>query len=167
MITFLLIVGALLVGYFFGRMSTPPGPVRYVRVETASADTSAPAIGKSARAAAELIHEVVALAERLTVHNIVVMELECMYAAFGCWRLQAENGTEMDRDWKARGEVVEVFWDGMEYVLSAKSSPRESGLAPNAWKVELDRRLGRDGDAIGAAEQFLMNRLVSARTTPT
>src|SRR5687767_6754795 len=113
MMTFLFIVAGLAAGYFLGRLTTPPGPITYVRVQPTDDDATMATTGESARFSSQFNRELLALAERLAAKNLVVSELHCNYAAFGCWKLCVERGADTDKDWQARREVIEIFWDGM------------------------------------------------------
>jgi hypothetical protein len=157
MTTYVVIGGAFLLGIVLGAfLNKSPGPIiRHVRVEPPEADP-ARAAGRNASAAAEYNRELVGLSERLAARNIVVTRLVCDWGTFGCWELHAEDGA-VDENWPR--EVVKVFWDGMGYRLTAEVSPRTPGSSANHWTSELDQKIGRDGDEIGAAEEYLIKRL--------
>lgn len=157
MTTYVVIGVALLLGVFLGAfLNKSPGPIiRYVRVEPPEADP-ARAAGPNASSAAGFIWELVGLSRRLAARNIVVTRFVCDWGSFGCWELHAEDGA-VDENWPR--EVVRVFWDGMGYRLTAEVSPRTPGNSANHWASELDQKIGRDGDAIGAAEEYLIKRL--------
>jgi hypothetical protein len=120
--------------------------------------------------AANFVRGLAELTYRLATKDIVVSSLHADWSSFGCWQLQAQRGTEavryaeglLSRDpLQAVGpEVVRVFWDGRDHVLTVEASPTRFCSAPNEWKVECTKGFDNAGaDLIRFVEDYLMKRL--------
>lgn len=155
--TLLLALGSLVVGIVAGWLRGTPSNVDYVRVQPLPADGAVPPPSDSARGSAVFVREVVGLADRLAARDVCIRRLACV--PYWMWELVLQKGAEADQGEKATGSrVTRVFWDGMEFDLSVEQGPFRPGLPDDDWNDELRTRIGRTGDAIGAAEDVLTRR---------
>ncbi len=167
--TVLMVLGGvvgLVVGYFIGRLFATPRRERYVRVQPPPMD-DVPPPGESARNAAASVREFGAFVERLAARDVSVSGLEC--EAGMRWQLGVERGADVERylrsGWEETGEkrwVTRVSWQaGDEHLRVAKAiHPRHS--FPYQWQEEPGRPIGPEGDAFGAAEAFILERLATS-----
>jgi hypothetical protein len=177
--TLLLVLGAVVVGFLAGRLQGTPGNVRYVRVQPPPVNDAVPAPGASSRMSAMFVRELVGLADRLAARDVYVRKLAC--EPYWFWELVAQPGADVHRgESVGQTELTRVFWNGKGFDLSIDSAPleavaasekvgppppglsgaqlREYLLKANPWNHELRTKVGRTGDAIGAAEDLLIRR---------
>jgi hypothetical protein len=120
--------------------------------------------------AADFIRKLTEMVYRLAARDIVIASLHADWSSFGCWQLQAQRGAEAVRYAEAlRGrdpmrapgpEVVRVFWDGRDGVLSVEASPTRFCSAPNEWKSECNKGFDRTDDGLFQfVEDYLVRRL--------
>jgi hypothetical protein len=120
--------------------------------------------------AANFVRQLAELSYRLATKDIVVSSLHADWSSFGCWQLQAQRGSEAARyaealrsrdPMRAPGpEVVRVFWDGRDGVLSIEASPTRFCSAPNEWKPECSKGFDRTDDGLYQfVEDYLIKRL--------
>jgi hypothetical protein len=164
--TVLVVLGGLMVGYLIGRLFATPRSERFVQVQPPPVDGVPPA-GQSARAAAASIREFGALVERLTARDVAVDDVLCEPGTG--WRLGVERGADADQygiAWelgKSRKQrwATRVSWNAGDQNVRVERSIHEPGLAPNQWKDEPGIPIGSDGDAMGAAEAFILERFAT------
>ena len=186
--TLLLVLGGLVVGILVGWLRGAPANVRYARVQPLPVNHALPPAGESARRSAAFLRELVGLADRLTARDIHVRKLACEPCWF--WELVLQKGADADQG--DQDGLTRVFWDGREYDLSIASASFPPGAASDGetfaspqpgpdqlketlpaiqpvqsqWKLELRKKIGRTGDAIGVAEDLVTRRFSgSAGTT--
>jgi hypothetical protein len=187
--TLLLVLGGIVVGILVGWLQGTPANVRYVRVQPPPVGDARPPAGDSARRSAAFVRELVALADRLAARDIRVHKLACGPSWF--WEMVLQPGAEADQGETVTGSrLTRVFWDGKEFSLSVEwapfvpgafdrqqpalsraqlhASPRTHPEVPGpAWNLQLRTKVGRTGDAIGAAEDLLTRHPAgSAATNP-
>ena len=125
---------------------------------------------RSSKSAADFVRQLAELTYRLAAKDIVVSSLHADWSHFGCWQLKAERGSEAERyaeglrstdPLRAVGpEVVRVFWDGRDGVLTVEASPTRFCSSPNEWKQECAKGFPSSGeDALRFVEDYLMKRL--------
>ncbi|SRR6266566_5358731 len=119
--------------------------------------------------AADFVRQLAELTFRLAAKDIVVASLHADWSSFGCWQLLAQKGADAVRyaeglrssnPLQAVGpEVVRVFWDGRDCVLSAQASPTRFCSAPNEWKEEYSKGFEQGGDdLLRFVEDYLTKR---------
>jgi len=120
--------------------------------------------------AADFVHQLERLVQRLADKDIVVSSLKAYWSWFGCWELLAQSGKDTSRYYeelrgpspqKAVGpEVVKLFWDGRDGILTIYASPTRYCSSPNEWKSE-DAKAFKDRplDLLQYAEDYLTKRL--------
>jgi hypothetical protein len=124
---------------------------------------------RSSKSAADFVRQLAELTYRLAAKDIVVSSLHADWSSFGCWQLQAQRGSDAERyaeglrssnPLRAVGpEVVRVFWDGRDHILSVEASPTRFCSAPNEWKRECDKAFDAAGDGLlRFVENYLMKR---------
>src|SRR5260370_40300206 len=125
---------------------------------------------RPSHSAADLVRHLAELTYRLAAKDIVVSSLHADWSSFGCWQLQAQRGADAVRyaegllssdPLQAVGpEVVRVFWDGRERILSEEASPTKFCSAPNEWKEEHSKGFDKPGDDLyHFVEDYLTKRL--------
>ena len=125
---------------------------------------------RSSKSAADFVRQLAELTYRLAAKDIVVSSLHADWSSFGCWQLQAQRGSDAERyaeglrssdPLRAVGpEVVRVFWDGRDHILSFEASPTRFCSAPNEWRREHDKAFDAAGDdLLRFVEDYLMKRL--------
>lgn len=123
----------------------------------------------SSQSAADFVRKLAELTYRLAAKDIVVDSLHADWSSFGCWQLSAQNGADAARyaeglrssnPLQAVGpEVVRVFWDGRDGVLSVQASPTRFCSAPNEWKEEYSKGFKEAGDELlRFVEDYLTKR---------
>jgi hypothetical protein len=121
------------------------------------------------QSAADFIHRLADLTNRLASKDIVVCSLRADWSTFGSWELQAQRGEEAERYAQAlRGasplqavgpEVVRFYWDGRDKYLSVEASPTRFCSSPNEWKKECSKGFDKTGDDLLAfVEDYLAKR---------
>jgi hypothetical protein len=158
--TVLMVLGGLVglvVGYFIGRIFASPRRERYVRVQPPPLDGMPPP-GESARNAAASVREFGALVERLAARDVDVSGLTCVPGTR--WELVVERGADADRHRKSENGrwATRVSWHAGDEDLRVEKSIRLPNVVPNRWNDEPGRPIGPDGDAIAAAETFIIER---------
>jgi len=124
---------------------------------------------RSSRNAAAFVRRLAELTDRLAAKDIVVSSLRADWSGFGCWELQAQQGTQAERyragllspdPVRAVGpEVVRVFWDGRDGILTVEASPTRFCSAPNEWSEECVKRFDGDGgEVLQFVEDYLTRR---------
>jgi hypothetical protein len=120
--------------------------------------------------AAAFIRKLTEMAYRLAVRHIVVSSLHAHWSHFGSWELQTQREAEAVRYADAilsqdptrtpGPEVVRVFWDGRDGILSIEASPTRFCSAPNEWKEECSKGFDlMDDELIQFVEDYLVKRL--------
>ena len=125
---------------------------------------------RPSKSAADFVRQLAELAYRLAAKDIVVASLHADWSGFGCWELLVQNGADTAR--YAQGlrnsspseavgpEVVRVFWDGREGILSVQASPTRFCNAPNEWKDEYSKGFKKaEDDLLRFVEDYLTKRL--------
>jgi hypothetical protein len=163
--TVLVVLGGLAAGYLIGRLFARPRGERHVRVQPPLLDEALPPPGESARKAAASVRQFGALVERLTARDVVVDHLVCEPGTR--WILEVERGADADRDRSSSRTSREtqwanqVSWRAGDEDLHVAKSICVPGMFPTQWKPEPLRPIGPDGDAIGAAEAFIVERFAN------
>jgi hypothetical protein len=125
---------------------------------------------RPSQSAADFVRQLAELTYRLAAKDIVVASLHADWSSFGCWQLLAEKGTDALRyaeglrspnPMSAVGpEVLRVFWDGRDAILSVQASPTRFCNAPNEWRDECSRGFKEAGDdLLRFVEDYLTKRL--------
>jgi hypothetical protein len=120
--------------------------------------------------AANFVRQLAELSYRLAAKDIVVASLHVDWSSFGCWQLQAQRGSEtihyaealrsLDPMRAPGPEVLRIFWDGRDGVLSIEASPTRFLSAPNEWKPECSKGFDRTDDGLYRfVEDYLIKRL--------
>jgi hypothetical protein len=125
---------------------------------------------RPSESAADFVRQLAELTYRLAAKDIVVGSLHADWSRFGCWQLLAQKGADAVR--YAEGlrspnplgavgpEVLRVFWDGREGILSVQASPTRFCSAPNEWKDECSKGFKEAGDdLLRFVEAYLTKRL--------
>jgi hypothetical protein len=120
--------------------------------------------------AADFVRQLAELTYRLAAKDIAVNSLHANWSNFACWQLQAERGSDAVRYAEGLGssdplravgpEVVRVFWDGRDGILSVEASPTRFCSTPNEWKEECSKAFIQPGgdDLLHFVEDYLMKR---------
>jgi hypothetical protein len=124
---------------------------------------------RSSQNAAAFVRRLAELTDRLAAKDIVVSSLHADWSGFGSWELQAQQGAQAERyrtgllssdPSRAVGpEVLRVFWDGRDGILTVETSPTRFCSAPNEWKEECAKGFGcESGDVLQFVEDYLTRR---------
>jgi len=124
---------------------------------------------RSSQSAANFVHRLAELTNRLAAKDIVVSSLHADWSAFGSWELQAQRGAEAERYAQALigpnptqafgPEVVRFCWDGRDGILIVDASPTRFCSAPNEWKEECSKGFDKAGDGLlRFVEDYLTKR---------
>ena len=120
---------------------------------------------ESAESARRFVQELSGLALRLAGRNLVVSSLHCDWGSFGSWTLEVERGAAADaygeallaKQWDTDGpEVLRVWWDGREKVLTIESAPTPPLSSPGPWTRQIDNQAFDDS---AAAMRFVEEHL--------
>ena len=107
------------------------------------------------------------LSDRLAARDIVVSKLHADWADFGCWELEVERGSEVDKYHEAARidpgntippDAVRCFWDGRDHYLLIQVSPTRPLSAPNEWRQEHAKGFDTSEEAVRYLEQYLERR---------
>lgn len=125
---------------------------------------------RMSKTAAQYLHQIIGLTDRLAAKDIVVVQLMVHGAGYE-WELLVEKGEEAEeyartlREGhtpyeKLRGpDVLRFFWDGRDHILTVQSSPVRGVSAPNEWKFECGKPFGDTSDDLFAfVEDYLTRR---------
>ncbi len=124
---------------------------------------------RSSQSAADFVRRLAELTYRLAAKDIVVVSLHAEWSTFGCWQLLAEKGADAERysegllspnPLAAVGpEVLRVFWDGREGILTVQASPTRFCSAPNEWREEYSKGFKEAGDdLLRCVEDYVIKR---------
>jgi hypothetical protein len=126
-------------------------------------------INHPSQCAAAFIRKLTEMVEHLASKEIVVSSLHV--DGSNCWQLQATRGAETvryeaaissgarrDFERDTGPEVVRVFWDGRDGLLTIEASPTRLLSAPNEWKLECGKAF--DLKARDAILQFVKDYLI-------
>lgn len=160
MLTVFMVLGGLVLGYFIGRFFAVPR-FRYVPVQPLPMDAALPPPGESARKAAESIREIGAFVERLAARGLNASDLRCEPGKH--WSLRVERGVERNQEpWREPGKekhwVTWVSWTAGDSDLRVRKSALDRIGLTRDWQEEPGRPIGPGGDAIAAAEAFIIER---------
>jgi len=125
---------------------------------------------RPSQSAADFVRQLAELTYRLAAKDIVVSSLHANWSFFGCWELQAQRGADelkyteglcgSDPLRAISPEVVHMFWDGRDGILSVKASPTRFCSSPNEWKEEFAKGFDKEGDGLlNFVEDYLTKRL--------
>jgi len=118
--------------------------------------------------AASYFERLLALAQRLASHDIVVTRIHGDWRAFGSWEIWTESGPPADAYAKTahKGslfpvpapEVLRLSWDGREGLLSVSTASPPRHESPTHWtRGETLEFRGLD-DALSGAEDLAIRR---------
>src|SRR5262245_7509743 len=102
----------------------------------------------SAEHANRFLQELAALASRLADRNVVISRLQCEWAHFGSWVLEAQKGAVADaygeallaEKWDTSGpEVLRVSWDGRERFLTIQKGLTAPLSNPVDWTLQTEQ----------------------------
>jgi hypothetical protein len=124
---------------------------------------------RASQSAADFVRGLAELTFRLAAKDIVVSSLHADWSSFGCWQLLAQKGADAERyadglrgsnPMQAIGpEVLRLFWDGREGILSVQSSPTRFLSAPNEWVDEHSEAFDKtEGRLLPFVEEYLTKR---------
>jgi hypothetical protein len=103
---------------------------------------------RSTQDARKFVQQLSALADRLAAQDVVVASLHCDWASFGSWMLQAQKGSAADaygeallaERWDTAGpDVLRIWWDGRERLLTIESAPTPPLSSPGPWTRQDDK----------------------------
>jgi hypothetical protein len=118
----------------------------------------------SAESANRFVQDLSALAGRLAAIDVVVSSLHCDWVSFGSWTLEVQKGRAADTygeallasQWDTAGpEVIRVYWDGRERVLTIENAPTPPLSSPGPWTRQTEQAFGDSEAAVRFVEQHL------------
>jgi hypothetical protein len=119
---------------------------------------------ESAESANRFVQDLSALAGRLAAIDVVVSSLHCDWASFGSWKLEVQKGRAADTygeallasQWDTAGpEVIRIYWDRRERVLTIENAPTPPLSSPGPWTRQTEQAFGDSETAVRFVEDHL------------